>query len=61
MVVDTLSGRYTLLSVLEAKMLGFQTVQVLYKDDLDFKEVLQGEPREVLTPSILALARSLTY
>ena len=42
MVVDTLSGRYTLLSVLEAKMLGFQIVKGLYKEDPNFKEVFKG-------------------
>ena len=35
--------RYTVLSILEAKMLGFQIVQVFYKEDVDFKEGLQGE------------------
>jgi len=42
-VADALSRRYTLLSVLEAKMLGSQTIQVSYKEDPDFKEFLQGE------------------
>jgi len=31
---------------LEAKLLGFQTVQELYKGDPDFKEVIQGELKE---------------
>ena len=46
MVMDDLSRGYTLLYVSEAKMLGFQTVQVLYKEDLDFKKALQGELKE---------------
>jgi len=30
-------------SILEAKLLGFQTIQGLYNEDSDFREVLQGE------------------
>ena len=43
MIVDALFRRYTLLAILEAKILGFQTIQVLYKKDPDFKEILQGK------------------
>ena len=45
-VADASSRRYAILSVLEAKLLGFQTVQELYKGDPDFKEVIQGELKE---------------
>ena len=43
MVADALSIRCTLLSVLEVKILGFQIVQVLYKEEPDFKGLLQGD------------------
>jgi len=42
-VVDVLSRRYTLLLVLEAKLLGFHANQELYKGDPDFQEFSQGE------------------
>ena len=43
MVAYALSKRYTLPSILEAKLLGFPTVQGIFKEGLDFQEVLQGE------------------
>ena len=33
----------TLLSVLEAKLLGFHALHQLYKEDPDFQEFIQGE------------------
>jgi len=41
--MDALSRRYTLLSVLEVKVLGFPIIHDLYKEDLDFKPILGGD------------------
>ena len=38
-VADALSRRYTLLSVLETKLLGFEFIKDLYASDQDFKEI----------------------
>ena len=39
MVADALSRRYTLISTLDAKFLGFEHIKELYHDDHDFREV----------------------
>jgi len=39
-IVDAVSRRYALLSILEAKILGFYVIQELYKEDPYFKEVI---------------------
>ena len=38
-VADALSRRYTLLSVLETKLLGFEFIKDLYASDQYFKEI----------------------
>jgi len=40
MGVDALSRRYTLLYTLDAKILGFCTIQDLYKEDEDFQGII---------------------
>ena len=39
MVADALSRRYTLISSLDAKFIGFEHIKELYYDDHDFGEV----------------------
>ena len=43
MVTDALSRRYTLFSVLEAKLVGFLAVQELHNKDPNFQEFVQVE------------------
>ena len=38
-MADALSRRYTLLSVLETKLLAFEFIKDLYASDQDFKEI----------------------
>jgi len=42
---STLSRRYTLLSVLEANELGFHSIQAIYKEDPDFKPLIEEVPK----------------
>ena len=40
-VTDTLSRRYTLLFVLEASVVGFHSIQEIYKKDPDFQSIIK--------------------
>ncbi|WZY69553.1 hypothetical protein YC2023_001793 [Brassica napus] len=44
-VADALSRRYTLLSALETKLLGFEFIKDLYASDQDFKEIFRKCPK----------------
>ena len=44
-VADALSRRYTLLSALETKLLGFEFIKDLYASDQDFKEIFENAQR----------------
>ena len=41
-VADTLSRRYVLISILNAKLLGFKDIKELYPDDRDFNVEYQA-------------------
>ena len=45
-VADTLSRRYTLITSLDAKLLGFDLIKELYATDLDFGEIFTTLPRQ---------------
>ncbi|KAG7530867.1 Zinc finger CCHC-type [Arabidopsis thaliana x Arabidopsis arenosa] len=44
-VADALSRRYTLLSTLDAKLLGFEQIKELYDSDPDFQEIYKSCPK----------------
>jgi len=44
--VDALSRRHTLLNFLNTQYLGFDHIKEIYKDDLDFSQILQGAQKE---------------
>ena len=46
-MADTLSRRYTLLSSLSAKLLGFEHIRELYPSDVDFRDVFQSYTKGV--------------
>ena len=47
MVADTFSRRYTLLSSMETKLLGFEQVKTYYAEDLDFKKYFKNSEMHI--------------
>ncbi|XP_010530537.1 PREDICTED: uncharacterized protein LOC104807122 [Tarenaya hassleriana] len=60
-VADALSRRYTLISTLDARLLGFEHIKELYESDLDFSDVFMACAKAAMlaiggTPSLISYA-----